>query len=316
MRRATVLAAILLAVSGCGSSHHALPRPKPVTAARTAASTPPRPHGPLVAILPAAFHGGLGAWTPFVSVHGVPAGWIERVPAHGEAGVAVTLLRFDQRLAHLTLHAGNEDPGGHGWRYGDAVGGVEQHALIAAFNSGFRPSYGAGGFESYGRVGWRLQRGVASVVMYSDGSADIGVWRGRVPAAGRKVVAVRQNLGLLVANGRPPPTVDTCIKACWGDPLHEQPNVARSALGITRAGELVYAAGETLSVRALADALVAAGVVRAMELDINPAWVAAYAYRHGSTGPEPQPLIPGQKGIPGDLLQGYYRDFFTVLAAG
>jgi len=188
--------------------------------------------------------------------------------------------------------------------------------LVAAFNSGFRESYGAGGFVQGGRVGWRLHRGAASVVIYKDGTADIGAWRHGVPAPGRSVAAVRQNLGLLIDRGRVPSSVDRCIKLCWGDPLHEQPIVARSGLGIGADGELLWAAGHDLSVRALADALVGAGAVRAMELDINPRWVAGYVYAHHGRGAGlgPVSLVPGQTGIPGQFLQPYFRDFFSVLA--
>ena len=110
--------------------------------------------------------------------------------------------------------------------------------------------------------------------------------------------------------------IDTCIKLCWGDPLHEQPIVARSGLGVTADGQLVLAAGHNLSVRALAEALAAKGVVRGMELDINPRWVAAYVYDHPPrhATPTPIPLIPGQPGIPGQFLEPYFRDFFTVIA--
>jgi hypothetical protein len=258
----------------------------------------------------------LFGWAPAVLVRGQTAVWISRVKAFGEAGFTITLLRFDQRLVTLALHAGGAEPGGSGWRYGDAIGRAERRIVVAGFNSAFRESYGAGGFEQNGRLGWRLRAGAASVVIYRDGTADIGVWREGIPASGRAVAAVRQNLKLLIAQGRVASTVDKCIKVCWGDPLHEQPIVARSGLGITADGELVWAAGHDLSVRALAEALAAKGVVRAMELDINPHWVAAYLYAHHQHGaaPAPIPLMPGQTLIPGEFLQPYFRDFFTVIA--
>jgi hypothetical protein len=309
------------AQAGCGSSH---PSPRPVGTTRRSAPRPTPSITPVVhrrppryiVILPSAKRRGLLPWTPLAAVRGQLAAWISRVRAHGEPGLTVTLVEFDQHLVRLALHAGSEDPGGSGWRYGDAIGPGESRRAIAAFNSAFRPAYGAGGFMADGRIGWHLQHGAASVVIYSDGTADIGAWREGVPAPGRAVADVRQNLGLLINRGRAPSTVDTCIKACWGDPLHEQPDVARSALGIRADGLLVWAAGETLSVRALADALIAAGVTRAMELDINPAWVAGYAYVHdrGTAPLAPLALVPAQTGVPGQFLQPYYRDFFSVLA--
>jgi hypothetical protein len=254
-------------------------------------------------------------WMPAVAVRGQTAVWISRVRAFHEAGFTITLLRFDQGLVTLALHAGGSQPGGAGWRYGDAIGKAESRLVVAAFNSAFQESYGAGGFEQGGRVGWPLRRGAASVVIYRDGSADIGRWQRTVPRAGRPVAAVRQNLALLIDGGRIPASVDTCIKRCWGDPLHEQPIVARSALGITPSGDLVWAAGHNLSVRALAEALVHTAVIRAIELDINPAWVAGYVYEHSRRhrAPMPIPLVPGQVGIPGEFLSPYFRDFFTVI---
>ncbi|MEA2196123.1 MAG: hypothetical protein QOJ25_174 [Solirubrobacteraceae bacterium] len=328
-----------LALAACGGSspsgiekprearteHTARTAPAAASAPTTAATAPAATSAPaatttrpprFIAILPAAHRQGLFDWIPAALVQGQPAIWISRVRAYGEPGFTITLLRFDQRLVTLHLHAGGQEPGGSGWRYGDAIGSGELRTVVAGFNSAFRESYGAGGFEAYGRAGWPLKRGKASVVIYRDGTADIGRWQDGVPAPGQPVAAVRQNLGLLINERHVPPSVDTCIKICWGDPLHEQPIVARSGLGITADGRLVWAAGHNLSVRALAEALLATGAVRAIELDINPAWVAGYLYahpRHASTV-TPIPLMPGQTGIPGQFLQPYFRDFFTVSA--
>jgi hypothetical protein len=49
-----------------------------------------------------------------------------------------------------------------------------------------------------------------------------------------------------------------------------------SALRITAARNPIWAAGEHGTVAQIADPLLSAQVVRAVELDINPAWVAGY----------------------------------------
>jgi hypothetical protein len=314
------MASVLLACTACGASRHSTTsarstRAKTMTAPRPRDALPAAPNPALIRILPGSRSQGLFGWTPTALVRGQTAVWISRVRAYHEAGFTVTLLRFDQPLVTLTLQAGGSQPGGAGWRYGDEIAGGERRVVVAAFNGGFQESYGAGGFEQGGRVGWPLRRGLASVVLYRDGTADIGRWRETVPASGRPVAAVRQNLGLLISGGRIAPTVDACIKACWGDPLHEQPIVARSALGITSTGQLVWAGGHNLSVRALAEALAGKGVVRAMELDINPRWVAGYLYAHSRHNPATSaiPVVPGQTGIPGEFLAPYFRDFFAVV---
>ena len=102
-----------------------------------------------------------------------------------------------------------------------------------------------------------------------------------------------QDLKLLVDHGAPAASVETCATECWGATLGGDVAVARSALGIRDDGQLVWAAGESLSPAALARALTDAGVQRAVELDINPEWVAGYLYVHplrarrGARGPRP-----------------------------
>jgi hypothetical protein len=90
--------------------------------------------------------------------------------------------------------------------------------------------------------------------------------------------------------------------------------VARSGLGVTASGLLVWAAGEALTPAALASALIAEGAIRAVELDINPDWVAGYLYVHHPPGPTATPVVPGQRGVAGQFLAPYSRDFFAVVA--
>ena len=114
----------------------------------------------------------------------------------------VTLVRMNQNLVHLALHAGSVDPGGIGWHYGDAVAGREIH-LILGFNGGFKFSTGSGGFVSFGRVGVPLSAGDGSIVTYGDGATQIGAWENGVPAHGLAIASVRQNLHLLIETGSP-----------------------------------------------------------------------------------------------------------------
>jgi phosphodiester glycosidase len=194
------------------------------------------------------------------------------------------------------------------------VAGSEQGHLLAAFNGGFKFPTGSGGFMSYGRVAVPLRAGLGSVVSYSNGRTDVGAWGSEVPQQGLKVVSVRQNLPLLIDNGRAASNLG-CLN-CWGATLGGVVDPARSSLGKTADGRLVWVAGEHLTVAALADALLRAGAVRAVQLDINPYWVAGYLYGHrGGKGPlAPVPVVAGQSGIPGQYLAPWSRDFFTIVA--
>jgi len=225
----------------------------------------------------------------------------------------VTLMRLDQGLVHLFLHAGSRDGGTVGWTYGDRVTQQEAHLLIAAVNGGFKLNYAHVGFMSGGHVAVPLKAGLASIVTYTDGTTDIGAWHVGVPSISKPVFSVLQNQQLLVDHGVAAATVSNCVIDCWGGTIGLQTVVARSGLGITASGQLVWAGGEQLSPSGLAAALIAAGAVRAIELDINPWWVAGYVYLHGPTGLTPIPLVAGQRGVAGAFFKPYSRDFLTFV---
>ena len=299
--RVALLLTAMMVAAGCGSQSNAAP-PKNSDPSRTAALrrvssapvvTEPGQPGPV--------------WTPVASIGGQSAAWIA-------LRSDVTLLRFDQRLVHLALHAGLSEPGGQGWTYGDHIDASEVHRVLAAFNGGFKLSYGPVGFLADGRAAVALTAGLGSIVTYGNGMTDIGKWQQGVPASGLRVASVLQNLRLLVDRGVAASTVENCIEGCWGATLGDGADVARSALGITGEGQLVWAAGESLSPAMIAQALIEAGVLRAVELDINPEWIAGYLYVHHAAGPTGVPVVPGQQGIPGRFLTPYGRDFFTILA--
>lgn len=316
---ATVVLVGIVSQPGCGGGEegrravHPTSKVPVVRAHRHAFVSHRKASAPHPVVGAGAIGAGSPEWTSVAWVHGRAIAWLARRSA---AGAPVELMRFDQRFVHLALHAGSLDPGGSGWRYGDTVGGRERLRLVAAFNGAFRLSTGAGGFLSEQRLGAPLLPGKASVVTYADGRTDIGSWGVEVPTRSRRVASVRQNLQLLVDHRRMSPTAQGCGASCWGATLGGGPDVARSAIGITSSGELVWAGGPSLSVVALAKALTGARVARAAELDINPEWVAGYLYRHEPSGHVlgAATVMPGQVGVPGSFLSPYTRDFFTVLA--
>jgi hypothetical protein len=311
---AVVTAALLTACGGSaasGSGHPSLRHARRPDQSTTT-TTPPRPpkpaYPPYPRVLPGAKRARVSGFVPAVQWQGHTAVWVARNSA------GVTLLSFAQNLVELHLHSGTTDAGASGWRYGPSIGKAERRRVIAAFNGGFRLDTDAGGFESYGRVAVPLRGGAGSVVTYTDGTTNIGSWKQDVPDPGKRIASVRQNLSLLIDGGHVAASVN-CLD-CWGATLGGVSDPARSALGITADGRLIWAGGEHLTTPQLADALLEARVVRAVELDINPEWVNGYLYDHdhGHRPVVPIPMIAGQTGIPGEYLAPWSRDFFTVVA--
>ena len=168
--------------------------------------------------------------------------------------------------------------------------------LVAAFNGGFKMKDARGGYYTEGRLIDRLRPGAASLVIYADGSVNIGAWGSDVTMT-RRVVSVRQNLGPLVADGLPTPAaagnshawVSTCgAHSCAGS-VPGLEHQWRTGIGITANGALVYAAAPSLDPLQLAELLVRAGAVRGMQLDINPFWPDFVTYHPPGRADWPRP---------------------------
>lgn len=233
---------------------------------------------------------------------------------HLHDGDSVTLIRYHAGTYRLDFHLGGQDPPSSGFPVtavdGNAISTAERASLIGAFNGAFETSTGSGGVELYGHVLVPLVTGDASLVVYSDGTAQVGTWGEGLPAKGKTVVSVRQNLTPLISGG----TVSSRIGdvASWGAELYGVPGTARSAVGTDRSGNLVYAASMAALPVDLATALGDAGVTNAMELDINPYWI------QGDVTSQPggtlRAAIPGQQRPADTYLSGWTRGFYAVVA--
>jgi hypothetical protein len=87
---------------------------------------------------------------------------------------------------------------------------------------------------------------------------------------------------------------------------------ARSGLGVDANGNLVSAQAR-VSPQGLADALVAAGAVRGMQLDINPDWINFQLYEQNADGSVRSQRVMGTGGPGGAYLSPYARDFFAMV---
>ncbi|MGH3850714.1 MAG: hypothetical protein ACRDRT_13590, partial [Pseudonocardiaceae bacterium] len=91
--------------------------------------------------------------------------------------------------------------------------------------------------------------------------------------------------------------------------------IHRSGFGVTAAGGEVYVGGPALSVCTLGQILRASGVVRGMELDINPNWVSgAYFHPAPDGSPHAFQLFPGEQ-VPADhYFSPSSRDWYAFSA--
>jgi hypothetical protein len=260
---------------------------------------------------------GEAHWVPSPQqVAGAPAmytGYFRANPAYPSQIVGVAWL--DQSRVRLHLIAGLQDPGGT-WPAGAQVPPAWRPTLLAAFNAGWKLRNGdaQGGFYAHGRTAVPLQPGAASLVIDTSGHVTIGAW-GRDVAMGPQVAAVRQNLHLVVENGKPVAGLAHNATGAWGSPKNQFQYTFRSGIGLDAHGNLIYLAGDKLTLSGLATAMAEAGIVRGMELDIHPDMVTFNTFHPDPTsanGLAAAKLLPGMRNPATRYLQPDQRDFFAV----
>ncbi|MHB1859698.1 MAG: phosphodiester glycosidase family protein [Solirubrobacteraceae bacterium] len=180
--------------------------------------------------------------------------------------------------------------------------------LLATFNAGFKYEDSLGGFALNGHTYAPLRRGQGTVLGYTNGTANVVEWQGG-PDVPSNVAFATQNLPLLVNEGRPSPRLNNTSE--WGATLGNAVQVWRSGIGVNSRGDLIYAQADYQTAASLAQILIHAGAVRAMELDINSYWVSFNTYA-GPGARGPTKLLPGTEREGSRYLTPDERDFFAV----
>ena len=259
---------------------------------------------------------------PAASSTGVPAIYETMLrPSAIHTSYVVGVAWMDTKLLKATLYSGSQIPGGGPYTHTAPISPTDATSLDAAFNAGFLMSDANGGYYTDDKTIIPLRTGAASFVVYKNGSSTVGQW-GRDVTMGPNVVvgppepgpARRQRPG---GAGR----LQRRTPRSWGETLGGGLYVWRSGLGVTANGALVYVGGPGLDIADLANILVRAGAVRAMELDINTDWVNYSTYQPSTPGGAATPangteLLAGMTGTPGRYFQSWWaRDFITMSAA-
>ena len=224
--------------------------------------------------------------------------------------VVAGLAWIDATRTTVTLYPGRQEPAVSMNRGPLEVPQRRRGRLLATFNSAFKLSDSGGGFALNGHTYAPLRDGAATLVGYSDGRVDVVAWHSGA-AAPRWVTFARQNLPLIVNGGHVNPQLNDSAE--WGATLGNAVLVWRSAIGVDRRGNLIFAAANNQTVRSLASTLLRAGAIRAMELDVNSYWVNFITY--GAPGAQhPVNLLPDMVRSASRYLEPDDRDFFAVYA--
>ncbi|MFH0821622.1 MAG: hypothetical protein V2B18_02640 [Pseudomonadota bacterium] len=222
------------------------------------------------------------------------------------------LLFIDMKQVSMRLYIGSTEP--EAPENASMIEADKEPELLAVTNALWKQkhSYGAGAVYR-GRLIRDLVPGMATLVTYVDDSVDVIEWNGGIPLS--LVHDARQLRHLIVKDGK---VVESIIKqgqrseseiglgfllpedqqsgpsnapgyGFWNpDPRMNYGEdwfiATRSAFGIRRDGNLVFAMGHHISTKDLAKALVLAGCVRAIHGDANPHNVLANLYYTDGSG--------------------------------
>lgn len=268
-------------------------------------------HSPLATVTQPALPGE-GMFQTVVNSNRRPAvqlAYLRPDGVHTSYLAAVTVL--SRGVVRYVQHPGHDQPGQLvRWRQADSITPANRSGLAATFNGGFKLQDARGGFYADEHTAGTLVPGAASVVITKDGNLDVGSWNNEVRMS-PQVVSVRQNLRLLIDHGTVASNVQANTQSEWGATVKGADFVWRSGLGVDKHGNVINVVGPALSAPSLADLLLRAGAVRAMELDINKTWISTMWYTTTRGQATPHKVLPFQR--PADrYFTATSRDFFAA----
>lgn len=238
-------------------------------------------------------------------------------PAHPTVVAAVAMMPRTTTALHLG--GGTREPVvGHFPASRSRVPAEAAGSLVAAFNAGWKSQDSGGGWYAGGEAVVPLRDGMASLVIDTSGRPSVMAWDSRAVPPGQVVptgvAAVRQNLHLIVEGGRPSSGMDANAHGRWGSSHNQFQFTARSGIGTDAHGDLLYVAGQNLTLWTLADAMSRAGVVAGMELDIHSNMVAFNSFASAADARlhRGQSLLSSMKAPPNRYLVPDQRDFFYL----
>jgi hypothetical protein len=217
---------------------------------------------------------------------------------------------FDHKLTSMAWYPGRYEPPNAPARGPAMVPFDQRSRLLATFNGGFTHNDGNQGSSVNGNTNEPLIDGLGTLIGYRDGRVALQTWTGG-PNAGPNIYFARQSLPLIIQNGRLNPNLNDSTQ--WGFTVGNAIRVWRTGLGIDKHGNLIYAAADYQTVTTLAQILLGAGAVNAIQLDINAEWPTLIAYRFAGQL-QPDKIVPNVGQPATRYLVPDDRDFFAVYA--
>jgi hypothetical protein len=239
----------------------------------------------------------------------------------------VYMMVVDMSKTYMQYYVGSQEPAAR--MASSEIEAPLRSRIMAITNAMWmqRHSSGAGAIFR-GKVLYPMVPGMATLILYNDGSADIQEWHSDIPI--NKVRDARQLRHLIVKNGMVVQSVlrnghledsEIGLGFLLGgggknyDGKHFWYVAHRSAFGIRKDGNLVFAIGHHIGSKDMAKALVLAGCERGMHADANPHNIVGNLYIRDFFGNlvKKMKLSPEQSKYTLKRYEdGYTKDFFVL----
>ncbi|MEI7548784.1 MAG: phosphodiester glycosidase family protein, partial [Actinomycetota bacterium] len=225
-----------------------------------------------------------GQWSVAAKAAGFDAMWTTTFrPLPNNPGRIATVVVIDQTHLRVGMFNGSDQPGDKGWARGSKVPRELYSSLVAVMNGGFRFEHMDGGYMTEGKVVKELKYGRATLAVDRAGHLHVGEL-GRDLYNDGSWLTLRQNLTLIVDDGRPAIEQSKLQHTFWGADDKNETFVNRSAVCERRDGRFAYVEAGFVEAPQLAETMVKIGCVTGMQLDINYAWPTFLIYEHGPDG--------------------------------
>ncbi|MBI2894900.1 MAG: hypothetical protein HYY06_15195 [Deltaproteobacteria bacterium] len=193
----------------------------------------------------------------------------------------VYVVAWDPRQVELKIRSGAAEPADETGATG--TGQVPRDPrtigrLVGAFNGGFQAIHGEYGLMEDGHAFLPPKPWAATVAELADGSVGFGTWPEDLPRIPEDVVAYRQNMTPLVADGR----FNPYGRSWWGAAPPQAPDqvhTVRTGICMMQDGFVAYLWGNDLSHEALGNAMQLARCEYGIHLDMNMGLCGFELYR-------------------------------------
>jgi hypothetical protein len=253
-------------------------------------------------------------WTPYYHADGTHSGIYaaQIFPNDLLPNEPVYLAWIDPRELKFNWVSGAEEPMPKDGVYPEdlnrtgRIPKADHEQLVAAFNGGYLSKHGAFGAKFDGVQVLPPRHGLATAAINKNGELKIGEWGRDFTIKDKDIITYRQNLRLTIDNGEIHKDIRWRTYGASRPTAHSEDPLSgdlkahtwRSGLGMTKEGVIIFAAGDYLDGELLANALLAAGADRAMQLDVNSSYFCVFVFFEKNAAGKLEALVLGPKMTP------------------